>query len=138
MYMVYYIEMPLPFIKLLKKHSSKDPTAGKEEGLGKPQAVSLTDEHSSFLDTVIKLIDDGKIDTKDPQSFIKSDVYNGLSDEWKAKTDQAVPNIITLLEHVMDLHSREEEDASAEMKNLIETLWQAKQRIEEHADVFIF
>ena len=127
-----------PFAKAIKKHSGKDPTAGKEAELGKPKAASLTDEHSSFLKTVINLIDGGKIDTKNPQSFIKQDVYDGLSNEWKAKTDQAVPNIITILEHIMDLHARDEENSTEEMNGLIEMLWQAKQRIEEHADVFIF
>ena len=127
-----------PFIRAIKEHSGKELSAGKEAELSKPKAASLTDEHSIFLNTVIRLLDEGKIDTKNPQSFIKSDVYDGLSDELKAKTDQTVPNIITILEHIMDLHARKEDNASEEMKSLIETLWQAKQRIEEHADVFIF
>lgn len=130
--------MKNPFVKAIKKHSGKDPTESDQKDLGKPQGTALADEHANFLQTVLKLIDDGKIDLVNPQSVFNQDVYEGLSDELKAKTDQTLPNIISLLERIMDLHSRPEENESMEMKNLIETLWQAKQRIEEHADVFIF
>ena len=130
--------MKNPFAKAIKKHSGKDPAESEQKELGKPVGAALADEHANFLQIVLKLIDDGKIDLVNPQSIFNQDVYDGLSDEWKARTDQALPNIISLLERVMDLHSRPEENESMEMKNLIETLWQAKQRIEEHADVFIF
>lgn len=130
--------MTNPFAKAIKKHSGKDPSEAEQQRLGKPRAASLSDEHTDFLKNLIDLIDAGKIDTKDSQSFINDEVYAGLADDVRAKTDQAIPNIITLLERIMDLHAREEDNASFEMKNLVETLWQAKERIEQHADVFIF
>ncbi|MBT3835064.1 hypothetical protein HOF56_02330 [Candidatus Peribacteria bacterium] len=126
------------FAKAIKKHSGQDPSEEKQEQLGKPQAVQLTDEYENFLKTVISLIDDGKIDTKKPSSFINDDIYDSLDDELRAKTDQAIPNIASLLDRIMDFHAREEDDESVEMKGLIDMLWQSKQRIEEHADVFIF
>lgn len=134
----FLVTMTNPFTQALQKHTGKDLSTSKQEKLGKPQAAVLSDEHTNFLKTVIGLIDAGKIDTKFPQTFLHGAVYEGLSQEWKAKTDRAIPNIATLLERIMDLHARPEKDESFEMKNLIETLWQAKQRIEEHADVFIF
>lgn len=130
--------MPTPFFKAIQKHSGKDLPAATQTQLGIPQGTSLADEHASFLKTVITLVDGGKIDTKFPQTFLHSDVYESLLPEWKAKTDRVIPNIATLLERIMDLHARPEKDESYEMKNLIELLWQAKERIEQHADVFIF
>ena len=126
------------FAKVIKKHSGKDPSEKEQEELGKPQATALSDEYENFLQTVISLIDEGKVDTKNPSSFINDDIYEGLDDELRAKTDQAIPNLASLLDRIMDFHSREESDESIEMKGLIDMLWQAKQRIEEHADVFIF
>ena len=130
--------MTNPFAKAIKKHSGKDPSVAEQQRLGKPQAVSFSDDHSDFLNNIISLIDEGKIGTADPQSLINDDVYAGLSDELRAQTDKTIPNIVSLLERIMDLHAREEDNESFEMKSLIETLWQAKERIEKHADVFIF
>jgi hypothetical protein len=127
-----------PFAKALKKHSGRDPTELEQIALGTPRGESMSDEHKGFLATVLRLIDEGKIDTKEPMSFINDGVYRGLPDDLRAQTDRAIPNISSLLDHIMDLHVRPEDDQSFEMKNLIETLWQAKQRIEEKADVFIF
>lgn len=131
-------EMPTPFAKAIAKHAGKELPVATQTKLGTPQGTNLQDEHVSFLKTVIGLIDTGKIDTKFPQTFLHVDVYEGLSPEWKAKTDRAIPNIATLLERIMDLHARPEKNESYEMKNLIEHLFQAKRRIEEHADVFTF
>jgi hypothetical protein len=127
-----------PFAKAIKKHSGNDPSDAAQIALGTPRADGLSDEHTGFLKNLFTLIDKGKIDTKNPMSFVHEDVYGALPDDLRAKTDQAIPNICTLLERIMDLHARPEKNDSFEMKNLIETLWQAKQRIEDRADVFIF
>ena len=130
--------MTTPYSKALEKHSGKDLSASLQHALSKPRETSLEEEHGTFLKTVIGLIDSHTIDMKNSASLRKEAVYRTLSPEWQRKVDLAVPNIITLLERIMDLHARPEKNESIEMKNLIETLWQAKQRIEEHADVFVF
>lgn len=136
--MVYYCLMTNPFAKAVKAHGGKDLPLKEQQELGKPRPTNFADEHAHFLTTIIGLIDAGTIDTKFPMTFVHKEVYKGLSDDWKAKTDLAIPNIASLLERIMDLHARPEKNESVEMKNLIETLWQAKQRIEEKADVFVF
>ena len=130
--------MANPYAQSMKQHSGKDLPPGAEQELGKPRAASFQDEHARFLQTVIGLIDSGTIDIKNSRSVLKEKVYEKLSAEWKKRVDLTVPNLITLLERIMDLHVRPEKDESVEMKNLIETLWQAKQRIKEHIDVFLF
>ena len=126
-----------PLAKFLKKGAA-EPSLKEQERLGVPQATPLTDAHTDFLKEVLRLLDQKKIDIKRPETFIHQSVYDGLSPEWKTKVDMVVPNIISLLERIMDLHARPENDASHEMKNLVDTLWQAKERIESHADVFVF
>ncbi len=130
--------MKNPFSKALKKHSGKDPSDADQKALGKPKAAALGDEHKDFLKEILGLIDAGTIDTKNTDTFVNEDVYKGLDLTMRAKVERAMPNIISLLERIMDLHARPEQDESFEMKNLIECLWQAKERIEKHADVFIF
>ena len=130
--------MTTPYSKALQKHSGTELPAALQKSLSTPREISLEREHGTFLKTVIGLIDAHTIDMKNSASLRKEAVYRTLSPEWQRKVDLAVPNIITLLERIMDLHARPEKNESIEMKNLIETLWQAKQRIEKHADVFVF
>ncbi len=126
------------FLARFRKKEVSEPSLEDQKRLGIPKPTGLAQTHEKFLKEVIVLIGQGQIDTKFPETFIHQPVYRGLSPEWRAKVDMATPNIISLLERIMDLHARPENDASVEMKNLIETLWQAKERIEQHADVFIF
>jgi len=115
------------------------PSEEAQEALTKTHEDNvLTDEHAAFIKTLLRLIDEKKIDTKNVQSFVKQPIYQPLPLALKAKVDLAVPNIITLLERIMDLHRRPENDDSYEMKNLIESLWLIKERIEKETDVFIF
>ncbi len=128
----------LSYFTRKKSIAPKELPVSVQKRLGVPKPGALHEEHTDFLKEVIDLLDTGKIDTKLPMTFIHENVYKGLSQDWKAKVDMATPNIVSLLERIMDLHARPENNASVEMKNLIETLWQAKERIEREADVFIF
>lgn len=126
------------FTKAIRQNAGGGPGEEEQKALGRPTAVSFDDEHASFMKTVISLIDAGTIDTKSPMSFLNLAIYNHISPELHAKTDQALPNISSLLERIMDLHARPEKNESFEMQNLIESLWQVKERIEKEADVFVF
>src|SRR3989344_8231478 len=131
--------MPNPFARAIRIFTGNGPSEAEQKALTKPHKDGvLTDEHAAFIQTVLLLIDGGKIDTKNPQSFVRKSVYGPLPLELKRKIDLAIPNIITLLERIMDLHLRPENNDSYEMKNLIESLWLIKERIEREADVFIF
>lgn len=131
--------MQNPFTRAIHALSGKEPSVASQKELGKPNEDGvLGDRHTAFIQAVLALLDSGTIDTKNPQSFIKRGIYEGLSLPMKAKVDLAVPNIVTLLERIIDLHVRPEKDDSYEMKSLIDSLWLAKERIEKDADVFIF
>jgi hypothetical protein len=126
------------FAQAMEKHRGQDLPQGTQEQLGKPREANLEEEHARFLTLVLQLIDAKKIDTVRPETFVKEEIYRTLSEDLQGKVDLAVPNIISLLERIMDLHARPEKDASLEMRSLIESLWLAKERIEQQADVFIF
>ena len=131
--------MQNPFTKAIKAHSGKGPSTEAQKELGKTHEDSvLTGEYTVFIQTLLTLLDQGKIDTKDTQSFIHAGVYRDLPLDLKAKVDLAIPNIVSLLERIVDLHVRPEKDDSFEMKSLIDSLWLVKERIEKDADVFIF
>ncbi len=131
--------MQNPFTRAIQALSGKEPSVASQKELGKPHEDGvLGDKHTAFIQTLLTLLDQGKIDTKNTQSLIHADVYRGLPLDLKARVDLAIPNIVTLLERIMDLHVRPENDDSYEMKSLIESLWLSKERIEKDADVFIF
>jgi hypothetical protein len=88
---------------------------------------------------VSKLLESGEIDVTKPETFLHKDVYDKLEPEWKAKTDLIMVNVATLLGHIYDFYkSKQTPDASPQLGSMIEELWQMKQRIEVHADVFKF
>jgi len=106
--------------------------------LGTPAPASLGDDHKTFINVIVQLLESGRIHPDRPSTFIKQDVYDAAPHDVQALTDRSLPNICSLLHYIYELHYRKEPDDSAEMKALIESLWQAKQRVEKHADVFFF
>lgn len=106
---------------------------------GKAIGGDMDAEHKNFVETVSKLLESGAIDEARPESFLNQSVYDGLSDEWKAKTDQVMVNMAILLKHIHDFYrSKQTPDACPQLATMIEQLWEMKQRIEIHADAFKF
>ncbi len=103
---------------------------------GEPLAGKLDAEHARFLETLTELLDGGSIDTYQPQTFLKPDVYGALDEEWQDKVTLTLQNLAGLIRQIDDL--RKQPGEHAHMENLVEQLWQMKQRIEEHHDVFVF
>jgi hypothetical protein len=106
---------------------------------GKPIGDDMGDEHKNFVKIVSKLLDSGEIDVTKPETFLKKDVYDALDADSKAKIDIAMLNMATLLSHIYYFYkSKKTPDAAPQLETMIEQLWQMKQRIESHADVFKF
>lgn len=124
-------------IDSIEAHKDLPEDAQKKAGEAIPGA--MPEKHESFVKEVIALIQEGKIDPMKPDSFLKKDVYDGLDLEWKAKTDLAIVNISTQLQRIKAFYESDKTpNASPQLEQMIEELWQMKQRIEEHADVFVF
>ena len=110
--------MTNPFARALRIFAGKGPSEEAQKELTKTHKDNvLTDEHAAFIQTVLRLLDEKKIDTKNVKSFVNESVYQSLSLMLKAKVDLAIPNIISLLERIMDLHMRPENYNSYEIKN---------------------
>jgi hypothetical protein len=106
---------------------------------GTPIGGDMSDEHKKFAEMISKMLEDGTIDTTKTETFLNQGVYETLEPEWKTKTDLALLNIATLLSHIHDFYrSKQTPDACPQLANMIEQLWEMKQRIESHADVFKF
>ena len=114
-------------------------TEDDQRKAGAALAGDMDKEHKEFLQTVLNLIDSKEIDPLNAQSFLNQDVYEGLDEEWKDKTDLALLNIANLIRSIDEVRRHSDSpDESPQMQTMIEHLWQIKQRIEEHYDVFKF
>lgn len=106
---------------------------------GSPMQGDMGDDHKLFAVTISKLLESGEIDVARPETFLNQSVYDGLDAQWKGKTDIAMVNIATLLQHIYEFYkSKQTPDACPQLAQMIEQLWEMKQRIESHADVFKF
>lgn len=118
---------------------AKDLSVEEQKKVGAPVQGSITDEHKSFLQTLKQLLKSEEIDPYDPKTFLKSDVYEGLDEEWKDKADLTLQNIAGQLKLISEfLASSDTPDESPQLETMVEQLWQSKQQIEEHHDVFKF
>lgn len=114
-------------------------TKEQEQSANKPIEGSIDEEHKNFLSILFGLIDKGDLLVDDPQSFLKREVYDKLDEEWKDKTDLALINIANQIRLIESFRKdKNTPDESPQLQTMVEQLWQMKQRIEEHHDVFKF
>jgi len=127
------------FLTTMAQQSARPLSEKKQKAAGAPLQGTLSGEHRQFLETVKQLIASGEIDVNEPKTFLKRDVYDSLSDEWKDTSDLALSNIATLLKQMYELYVRTDTpNESPQYRTMIEQLWEMKQRIEQHYDVFKF
>ena len=90
-----------------------------------------------FLELVIKLIVEGKINLYDPDSVINFDHYDGLTDAEKGKVDMEALNLLSALREMKDLHDAGYAD-TFQMNYLVNRIRLSKERLEEEGgDMFI-
>ncbi|MBU0766212.1 hypothetical protein KKF55_00265 [Patescibacteria group bacterium] len=114
-------------------------TEDDQKKAGQAIAGDMDDEHKGFMQTVLGLIDSKEIDPLNAQSFLNQDVYGELDEKWKDTTDLALLNIANLIRSIDEVrkHSASPNE-SPQLQTMVDHLWQIKQRIEEHYDVFKF
>ena len=119
--------------------AAKDLTHEDQKKAGAPVAGNIGSDHRDFLKSIKKMLDSGEIDPYEPKSLLKMDIYDGLGEMWQDKTDLALHNIANQLRLIADfLASAETPAESPQLQTMVEQLWQSKQQIEEHHDVFKF
>ena len=122
-----------------KVAAAKDLTHADQRKAGTPVSGSIGKEHRDFLKTLEKLIDAGDINPDKPKSLLNMDIYEALDEEWQDKADLMLINVANQLGLIMQfLASAETPAESPQLQTMVEQLWQSKQQIEEHHDVFKF
>lgn len=108
--------------------------------IGQSTARNMDPKHEEFMKLILQLLEGKEIDILKPETFLKEEVYEQLSDMAKDKVDLALMNIADLLSQIVDFRlSKETPDESPELESMIEYLWQMKERVEkQHGDVFKF
>lgn len=67
------------------------------------------------------------------------DIYNTLDEAWQDKADLSLQNIAGQVRIIAEfMASKETPDESPQLQTMVEQLWQSKQQIEKHHDVFKF
>ncbi len=104
---------------------------------GKAIEGKMDKEHTQFLQKLIKLLDEKKIDTLVPESFLNKKIYDKMPQEWQGKATLALVNIVDQVRRIETFYrSKQTPDSSPQLQTMIEHLWQMKQRIEDHYDAF--
>lgn len=111
----------------------------EQKRMGQAQGGDMDEQHKEFVKLLAQLIADGTIDPTLTETFVKKEVYHSLSPDMKVKVDLSIPNIATLLTHIVEFYvSKQTPDACPQLANMIEQLWVMKERIEKDVDVFVF
>lgn len=99
--------------------------------------TGLSDKNQEFLNLVVSMMNDGKIQPYSPSSLINEAVYNGLTEEHKGKVDLEAINMLGALRQIKDLHDAGFTD-TYQIKNMVDTARNTKERLEEEGgDIFI-
>ncbi len=96
----------------------------------------MSAEDQTFLDFILAKIEDKSIDLHGPSSLLNLPVYEKLDEMERGKADQ---NAMILLTRVREIHDLTQisKEPSYQLENMVASLRQIKNRLEEHGDIFI-
>ena len=105
--------------------------------LNKPSnSGSWTDADQVFLNDLLAKVEAGTIQLYSASSLLNNAVYEKLTPELQGKADQNALLMIGKVREIVDLMKLYGEPNDI-VKNLVESLFAAKQRAEEAGDIFI-
>lgn len=106
--------------------------------LNKPLAGGqLSADERAFLDQVLAYVDSGRINLYDAESLLNKEVHATLTPEAQDKAAQNAFLMLDKLRKMVDLE-RSSDDTNYQVKNLVQSVFQNKQRLEsESGDIFI-
>lgn len=109
----------------------KNLSVEQQKKAGQVSAGDMGDEHTDFIKTVSRLVTSGEINVFDTKTFFHPGAYEKLTEEAQGHVDLAIVNIADLLGHIAEFyHSKQTPDASPQLEQMIEELWQMKDRLE--------
>lgn len=99
--------------------------------------VAYSQEDQSFLDLILKLVNEKKINLYSPSSLLNNDIYEKLPHEGKAKADQNAMLILTKVREIYNLMQTITEP-TYQVKNLVDSLRLNKESVEKtYGNIFI-
>jgi hypothetical protein len=102
-----------------------------QQELNTPLAGSgVVQKNQEFLDLVLKLIKDGKIDLYKPETLINHEVYDKLDEAKQGKVDLEAMNLLSAVREIKGLYDAEYQD-TYQMQNLVDRVRNTKERLEE-------
>ncbi len=97
----------------------------------------LDGKDQEFLNLIISLIDEKKIDLYQPATLINNEVYDKLDEKAQGQVDLEAINMLTAIREIKGLYDNGFKE-TFQMENLVHRLRMTKERLEETGgDVFI-
>lgn len=97
----------------------------------------MSQEDQSFLETLIQLVDSGKINLYSPSSLLNQTVYTQLSEQDQGKVDMEAINMLSTIRQIHGLY-KAGFTQTFQIENLVRHLRLLKERLEGiSGDVFI-
>ena len=98
---------------------------------------SIDGKDQEFLNLILSLIEEGKIDLYKPSSLLNNDVYNTLNDQEKGEVDLAAMNMLNAIREIKGLNDNGFRE-TFQMNNLVSRLRYNKEQLESaDGDLFI-
>ncbi len=100
-----------------------------------PTGIDATD--AQYLEAVIGMINEGKLDLHNPDTLMKKEIYDSLDDKSKGLADMSGVTLLNDLRQMKKLYDLGDKE-SFQIQNLIQRIRVAKERIEAQCgDVYI-
>lgn len=126
------------FHETVEKHMNTQYTDKEHQEIGTPikDEEALTQKHEDYCKKIVDLLDTNKIDPDNAETLLNKDIYNALDEKKRGRVDMAAINILQLLSRIKYIWDKDHEE-SQQMRNIVDTVWLAKERIEsEFGDVY--
>lgn len=108
-----------------------------QKELNAPLKYDGSSQNKDFLDKLVKLINEGKIQVYKPDTLINPEIYDKLEESAKGKADYEAINLLNIVREIKGLYDAGYKD-TYQMDNLVEKLRVTKERLEvQGGDIFI-
>ena len=121
-----------------QKDLYKDPATQEMLNTPAPDPTGASVKDKEFLNTVIQLLEAGKIDLYKADSIINGEIYAKMSEKQQGEIDLEALNILAALREIHGLWKLNQVD-TFQMQSVVNRIRLTKERVEQNeGDVFIF
>jgi hypothetical protein len=111
--------------------------AQTQKELNEPLKYNGSSQNKDFLEMLVKLINEGKIQIYKPDTLINHEVYDKLDQTAQGKADYEAVNMLMVIREIKGLYAAGYKE-TYQIDNLVERLRVSKERLEvQGGDLFI-